>query len=153
MAVAGDRLVAHDSDRRARLTLSTSVRLGEVPDQRAALGYGSPILGLAGRVVRARTGSPGLLFGESTGFVSAAFTDGSPSSVRLLSRAWGRSGGVRVTLRLGSGATGADGLVPPHDPWYPPGSGAQGAPGGLWAEAAAIASVMARPGTRPIGIA
>jgi hypothetical protein len=29
MAVAGDRLVAHDSDRRARLTLSTSVSLGE----------------------------------------------------------------------------------------------------------------------------
>jgi hypothetical protein len=84
LAVAGDPLVEHDSDRRARLTLSTSVSFGDVPDRRAALGYGISHSRLAGRVVRG-AGSPGSLFVESTGFVSAAFTDKSPASIALLS--------------------------------------------------------------------
>jgi hypothetical protein len=71
---------------------------------------GLPSSALAGYVVRAWTESPGLLFRESTGFVSTAFTGESPASVARLSPPWAAAEDFTLPC-LAARAIGADGAL------------------------------------------
>src|ERR1700739_4956721 len=99
---------------------------------------------LAGCVVRALTGSPGLLFRESTGFVSTALTDESPASVALLSPAWAAAEEpalpcARAPERWAPRAPCPD--VRAEAPAWLWGAGV--CAGGLWADEAATRSAVA----------
>src|SRR5437764_6692648 len=96
---------------------------------------------LAGCVVRALTGSPGLLLLESTGFVSTAFTDESPASAALLSPACAAAEELALSCALAPERSTPTAPCPDARAEAP----AWLCAGGLWADAAAIASVVATP--------
>src|SRR5437016_7671154 len=91
----------------------------------------------AGCVVRALTGSPGLLLLESTGFVSTAFTDESPASAALLSPAAAEE--LALSCALAPERSTPSAPCPDARAEAP----AWLCAGGLCADAAAIASVVA----------
>src|SRR5690242_3717750 len=100
---------------------------------------------LAGCVVRALTGSPGLLFRESTGFVSTAFTDESPASVALLSPAWAAAEELALPCALAPDRSALTAPCPAAWPEAPTSLWDAGVcAGGLWADAVPIASVAAK---------
>src|SRR5438876_7870759 len=109
---------------------------------------------LAGCVVRALTGSPGLLLLESTGFVSTAFTDESPASAALLSPACAAAEELALSCALAPNDRHRPRLVPTPERRHPPGSvradsvradsGQMPLQSRVWSQ---------RPGTRPRCIA
>src|SRR5437588_2031178 len=94
---------------------------------------------LAGCVVRALTGSPGLLLLESTGFVSTAFTDESAASAALLSPACAAAEELALSCALAPERSTPTAPSPDARAEAP----AWLCAGGLCADAAAIASVVA----------
>ena len=111
----------------------------------ANLGMDLPSSVLAGCVVRALTGSPALLFRESTGFVSTAFTDESPASVALLSPAWAAAEELALPCALAPDRSALTAPCPAAWPEAPTWLWDAGVcAGGLWAEAVAIASMVAK---------
>src|SRR6266480_988672 len=99
---------------------------------------------LAGCVVRALTGSPGLLFLESTGFVSTAFTDELPASAALLSPACAAAEELALSCALAPERSTSTAPCPDARAEAPAWLCAGGLwAGGFWAGAAAIASVVA----------
>src|SRR5437899_6086023 len=99
---------------------------------------------LAGCVVRALTGSPGLLLLESTGFVSTAFTDESPASAALLSPACAAAEELALSCALAPERSTSTAPCPDARPEAPAWLCAGGlCAGGFWADAAAIATVVA----------
>src|SRR5438445_12274148 len=104
----------------------------------------------AGCVVRALTGSPGLLLLESTGFVSTAFTDESPASAALLSPACAAAEELALSCALAPERSTPTAPCPDAraeaPAWLCAGGLCAGGlcagglcAGGLWADAAAIA--------------
>src|SRR4029077_10144651 len=100
---------------------------------------------LAGCVVRALTGSPVLLFRESTGFVRTAFTDESPASVAPLSPAWAAAEELALPCTLAPDRSALTAPCPAAWPEAPTWLWDAGlCAGGLWADAVAIASMVAK---------
>lgn len=145
MTVPGDRPVEDDPDSRVSVALSTSVGLGDVPNERTAVGDGSPIVGPGRLCGAALTGSPGLLFLlESTGFVSTGFTDESPASAALLSPAWAAAEELALPCVLAPERSTP--TAPCPDPWAEaPAWLWEGGlcAGGFWADVAPIANAVA----------
>src|SRR5213082_627018 len=108
------------------------------------LGMDLPSSVLVGCVVRALTGSPGLLLLESTGFVSTAFTDESPASAALLSPACAAAEELALSCALAPERSTPTAPSPDARAEAPAWLCAGGlCAGGLCADAAAIASVVA----------